>query len=288
MELKGKIVQINAGFYYLKHNNEIFVLRGSGNLKQSGVVPLVGDWAKFKKDEFLLSILERKNYFDRPKIANIDQIIIVMSLAEPQFKSFLLNKFLAIFEHKDIEPIILFTKSDISDIRPQKHYAANGYKCFTISNITNENIGLLTSLFKDKVTAFVGQTGVGKSSTINSLTGLALKTSPISKALGRGKHTTRITQIYDWYEGELIDTPGFSSIEFQLNKIELANAYHDFRKLAKQCQFRNCLHMKEKHCAVKNAVKNEKIYLERYNDYIKLMKGIDDGKIRGFNSFRNK
>jgi ribosome biogenesis GTPase len=286
MKLEGKIIKINSGFYYIKSKGQVYITRGSGNLRQEGHVPLVGDYVVFEKDGFVLKILDRKNFFDRPKISNIDQIIIVMSLAEPKFKSLLLNKFLAIFENKNIEPIILFTKSDISELRPENEYINNGYKCFTISNITKKNILKLTSLFKNKTTGFVGQTGVGKSSTINSLTGLDLKTNTISKALGRGKHTTRITQIYDWYGGELIDTPGFSSIDFDLTKEELSKAYHDFRLLSKRCEFRNCLHVNEKNCAIKIAVKDKKIYLERYNDYIKLLKGIENGKTWRINTLR--
>ena len=274
MKLTGKIVKINSGFYYIKHNKKEYVVRGSGNLRNNGITPLVGDNCIFIPNGMLLEILERKNYFNRPKIANIDQIIIVISLTQPIYKSFLLNKFLAIFEYKNILPIIVFTKSDISKLNPSIHYEKDGYTCFTISNKTKKNVDKLLHIFKNKVTCFVGQTGVGKSSTINSITNWNLETQEISKALGRGKHTTRITQIFEWMNGEIIDTPGFSTIEFDLTKNELAKAYHDFRKLSYHCEFRNCLHINEKKCAVKIAVEDKKIYIERYNDYIKLMKGI--------------
>ena len=274
---KGQITKINAGFFYVKFNNEIYTLRGSGNLRLKGIKPLVGDIVKFEKDGFVYEILERDNYFDRPKVANVDQIFVVFSLKDPKYKSYLLNKYLAIIEEKRIKPIILFTKSDISDLEPDIEYRKNGYLAYRISNQTFENIEEIKHLFKNKLSAFVGQSGVGKSSTINSLTGLNIKTDIISKSLKRGKHTTRVTEIHEFLGGQLIDTPGFSSINFELTDLELSKSYKDFNTLSKLCKFKNCLHKFEIDCAIKIAVSENKISLLRYNDYIKLLDEVKNG-----------
>lgn len=271
--MRGQIVKIIAGYYDIESDKKIYRVRGSGNLRNREVVPIVGDFVEFTPNEFLWTIYPRKNFFIRPKTANIDQAMIVMSLKNPSFSQFLLDKFLAIVESKDILPIIIFTKVDLDINNEYKQaYESQGYQVFVVNNL-NFNTHQLKSLFAHKTTVFMGQSGVGKSSTINNIANLNLVTQEISHALNRGKHTTRVVEIIDFAGGKLIDTPGFSSIDFDLTKISLARSYHDFRALSKDCQFvKNCLHDHEVGCAIKKAVSENIILPSRYESYLKLLK----------------
>ena len=271
----GKIYKINSGFFYVwdsQYNSHM--LRGSGNLRNEKRIPIVGDKVKFDPNGFVFDILERKNSFERPKIANIDQAIIVTSIVEPKYNSLLLVKFLSIFESQNIKPIIVFTKKDIAKISYANDFRDYGYSVYEISMGSTEDPNFSLELFRNKRTVFAGQTGVGKTTLINSLSNSNFLTQAISKSLGRGKHTTRITQIIRWNGGELVDTPGFSSIEINFNKRELANAFILFRKKAANCKFKSCIHYKEEECGVKTSVQNKEISPIVYENYIKLLESI--------------
>ncbi len=273
--MRGQIIRVNAGFYDILSEGKEYRTRGSGNLRKEGNSPLVGDFVVFEPNGFLTKILERKNFLTRPKVANVDQAIVVTSLREPKYSSLLLNKFLAIIEFNNILPVIVFTKSDLTEETHLQEYIDQGYKAFEINNNDAKTLNQLKLVFKDKLSVFAGQTGAGKSSTINSLANLSIATQEISKSLGRGKHTTRVVELYDWYGGKLIDTPGFSSIEFELTKLQLANSYNDFKNLAINCKYRTCLHVQENSCKVKEKI-GEIISQQRYEDYLKLLKGCID------------
>jgi ribosome biogenesis GTPase len=268
----GQLISINSGKYEIKCNEFFFIVNAAGKLRNINVKPLVGDIVEFTPNKFLTKVYKRKNFLKRPKVSNVDQAIIVSSLIEPKYSSILTNKILAIIEHNNILPIIVFTKKDKIIKSYLKEYQKQGYKVFEISNKTKEGIKNLSKVFKNKISVFIGQTGVGKSSTINSLFGFNLKTNKISKSLKRGKHTTRIIKIYDLINGQIIDTPGFSSFENDLTKFELARSYKNFEENSIKCQFnRNCLHNKEINCQIKKMVKNNKISKKRYSDYLKLL-----------------
>jgi len=277
--MKGQIVKINGGFYYVKSSKEVFTLRASGKLRLEKKSPVVGDFVEFRPDGLIEKIHERKNFLERPKVANIDQIAIVTSLVEPNYSSLLLNKLLSIFEYNEIIPVIIFTKIDKAKKSYLEIYKKQGYLSFEISNKTKQGIPELKNIFKNKVTAFTGQTGSGKTSTINSLTNWNFKVQKISKALGRGKHTTRIVEMYEWNNGKIIDTPGFSSVTLNLDLNQLSKSFHDFKQLSKNCKFRTCYHDKEieEHCAIKTAVKKGYISNERYLDYLELRREIKNG-----------
>lgn len=270
--MKGQLISINKGQFAIKSDSEIYFAKSSGKLRFENQSPLVGDFVEFEPDGFVTKIYERKNELVRPKVSNVDQAIVVMSMVEPNYSSILLNKFLAIIEFNNIHPIIIFTKTDLTDETHLEEYKKQGYEAYEVSNELGEGIESLKNIFKDKLTVFTGQTGAGKSTTINSITGLQEETGEISKALGRGKHTTRMVKIIDWMGGQLIDTPGFSSLEFSMTKFELSRSYFDFRQYSLKCKFsRSCLHNKEVDCNIKTMVKEGKITEQRYKDYIRLL-----------------
>lgn len=275
----GKVLKVNSGFYDIFSNGEVYRTKGSGNLRETSQNPLVGDYVKFNPNGFLYEILERKNFLTRPKVANIDQVVIVTALCEPKFSSFILDKFLAIIEFQEINPIILFTKTDLTNDGIYQDYKSQGYVVVKISNEDKQqNFIELIDLLKGKLSVFTGQSGAGKSSTINNISNLNLETQNISKALGRGKHTTRIVEIYQLEGFEIIDTPGFSILESTLSKNELAKSFHDFKKLSFECEFRTCIHFKELKCKIKEEVEKGNILESRYKNYLRLISEVDGEK----------
>jgi ribosome biogenesis GTPase len=169
----GQVVKINSGFYDIFSDGKIYRTRGSGNLREKSQNPLVGDQVKFNPDGFLYEILERKNFLIRPKVANIDQVVIVTALCEPKFSSFILDKFLAIIEFQGIKPVILFTKADLTDDKIFRDYLSQGYDVVKISNTDeSQDYSQLTNLLKNKLSVFTGQSGAGKSTTIKIMAGL--------------------------------------------------------------------------------------------------------------------
>ncbi|WGI36542.1 ribosome small subunit-dependent GTPase A [Mesomycoplasma lagogenitalium] len=278
---KGQIIRIIAGFFdVLNDQKKEIRLRGSGKLRNSNIIPLVGDIVEYDESGFVHKVLDRKNFFTRPKIANIDQAIIVMSIKEPDFSNLLLDKFLLISESKEIEPIILITKIDLK-FNYQKivdDYLKMNYKIYFIDNNnpkTIENIKK-ANLFENKLSVFMGQSGVGKTSIINNLSDNNFLTQQISKSLNRGKHTTRVVQIIDWNSGQLIDTPGFSSFSIELDKKQIATGFKIFKENAFLCKFRSCLHYQEneKECKIKMMVNENKIPMQRYLNYLSFLKEI--------------
>ena len=269
--MKGQVVRVIAGFYDVVVGDQEYRVRGSGNLRNNSDSPLVGDFVEFEEDGFLSKIHERRNQLERPKVANVDQAVIVISLKEPDYSSILLNKFLAIIEFNGIKPIIVFTKKDLTEESHLEELISSGYEAYEVSNKNQEGIEQMIPSFKDKLTVFTGQTGAGKSSTIESLSKIHRETQEISKALGRGKHTTRVVEIVPWHGGRLIDTPGFSSLELNLTKQELSKSFKQFAEFSKSCKFNDCIHNKEIKCAVKKAVEDNIISKQRYYDYLRLL-----------------
>ncbi|WP_294578514.1 ribosome small subunit-dependent GTPase A [uncultured Thomasclavelia sp.] len=273
---EGRIIKALSGYYYVEDNQNVIQCRARGKFRKDEIKPLVGDFVEYQisgSEGYIMKIMPRKNALVRPTIANVDQALIVCSCKEPDFSSVLLDKFLLVIEHHQIEPIIIFSKFDLADEKMISQYYDDyqkaGYRVFKTSSTSNYGIEEIKSIFKDKVTVFTGQSGVGKSSLLNALdVNLNLETNVISKSLGRGKHTTRHVELIKMYGGYLGDTPGFSSLELTMTPQEAAVAYHDFRQLSQSCKFRGCLHDSEPHCAVKQAVADGLITQERYEHYL--------------------
>ena len=173
--MMGQIIRVNAGFFDVQCEQKVYRLRASGSLRDQKIIPIVGDYVKFNVDGILLEVLERQNLLIRPKVANVDQVVIVCALNEPKFSSLLLDRFLAMIEAQNLDVIILFTKADLFDHQPFYDYQSQNYQCFLIDNINENNHQNLIKLLTNKLSVFTGQSGVGKSTTINKLLNLDLK-----------------------------------------------------------------------------------------------------------------
>ena len=273
--MKGQIIKIVRDLHYVKQDSEVYPCKCRGKIRNLKQIPLVGDFCIFDKEKLTIeSILERKNEFIRPPVANIDQAIIVTSLVEPNYSSVLLDKFLVIMESNNIKPIICITKEDIAskEIKDLIYKDMEFYKKIGYKVISNKNIDEIKEVLTDKTTVFTGQTGAGKSTLINRLKPeLNLETDSISKALGRGKHTTRIVSMFEVNNGEVLDTPGFSALDINnLNKETIKKAFIEFKNY--NCPFKDCNHVNEKECGIREAVNNSEILKSRYDNYIKFMK----------------
>lgn len=278
---KGQIIKALAGFYYVKSQGQVYQCRARGKFRKDSLKPLVGDYCEFsienQTEGYILSLLPRKNSLIRPPICNVDQALLVFSAKEPDMNLLLLDRFLILIEHLQIQPIICISKMDLVDssliYHQMKPYEDAGYQVLYVSSKQEQGIEAVKSIFKDKVTVVTGQSGVGKSSLLNALDiHLQIDTNEISKALGRGKHTTRHVELIEMYGGYVADTPGFSSLELNIEPVDLAISYHDFHEFSKQCKFRGCLHESEPHCAVKNAVEQGEISSQRYEHYLMFLK----------------
>jgi ribosome biogenesis GTPase len=289
----GIIIKSLAGFYYVLNESKIYQCRGRGLFRKQKITPLVGDYVKFQAendtDGYIMEISDRKNELVRPPVANVDLALLVFSAKEPDFNFFLLNRFLVLVEYNNICPIIIVSKIDLLnenelvELKQKLSYYENiGYKVFYTSmndNCLNEEI---LEVLKDEVTVVAGQTGVGKSSLLNTLLpALELKTSEISKHLGRGKHTTRHVELHD-IEGSLIaDTPGFSSLELgEITIEELSNTFVEFHENSSLCKFRACTHISEPGCNIKKMLESGQINSERYDYYLSFIQEIKDRKPR--------
>lgn len=272
--MKGQIVKILSNLYFVNSKGIVYKCHSRGRFRKDNITPVVGDYVIFDdKEKYILEILERKNKLTRPLVSNIDQAFIITSVKKPDFSTNLLDKLLIVIEHNNIEPVICLTKVDLLDSKEKKeikkyikYYKNLGYKV-----LMNNNLFRIKRMFKNKTTVFTGQTGAGKSTLLNKLDkNLNLETGEISKALGRGKHTTRFVELHEIFGGKVLDTPGFSMIDLnEISNEEIRDSFREFRKF--NCPFNDCFHINEKECLVRKAVKQSKILKSRYENYIKFL-----------------
>jgi len=270
--MEGIIIKNQSNDYTVRTKNGVYVCKPRGKFRKEGLTPLVGDTVIIDDiNKYLLEIKPRKNSLIRPSIANVDIAIIATSVKEPNFDSNLLDKLLTIIEYNNITPIICLTKKDLLDTKEEKEIQRimSYYKKIGYEVIDNTDTKKLKKIIKEKTVVLAGQSGAGKSSLLNKLDKtLELQTNEISKALGRGKHTTRCVTLYE-IEGSLIaDTPGFSSIDFRgMTKLDIRDNMKEMFDNLEKCKYRDCMHIKEDSCEIKKMVENGDILLSRYENY---------------------
>lgn len=278
---QGRIEKALSGFYYVDCNGDRLTCRARGRFRKEGMSPLVGDWVEVGElgngEGVLEQILPRKNAFTRPAVANIDQLVIIGSAAIPKTDPFLIDRVAAIAELKGCEVILLLNKCDLEraddlyDI-----YQAAGFQTMRVSAETGEGLEELKPLLAGKLSAFTGNSGVGKSSILNALDpSFQLKVGEISTALGRGRHTTRHVELFHLDCGaSIVDSPGFSSFETEELNLELKHhlpeTFREFVSYLSDCRFVGCSHTKEKGCGVLEAVRSGKIQQSRHKSYLRL------------------
>ena len=278
----GFIISSSGGFYSVRSDSDskIYSCRACGSFRVHGISPCVGDRAEFEvtgdKTGYIISIDERKNYMVRPPLSNIDRLVIVTSSVDPFPNLYITDKLLVIAEYKDIEPIIVITKTDLD---PGSEFAdtyiSAGYKVISVSNVSKVGIEEVRRQLSEGISALIGNSGVGKSSLINNLIPNAeLATGETSKKLGRGKHTTRIVEMYELGEGYIADTPGFSVVEVgQYDKIlkeKLQFCFPEFKDCIDKCKYTGCSHTKEQGCKVLEKLNSGAIKESRHNSYVTL------------------
>lgn len=274
--MKGKIIKNISNDYTIISNNNIYICKPRGKFRNDSIKPLVGDIVTFDEiNKYILKIEKRKNELIRPSIANIDTAVIVTSVKKPDFDTYLLDKTLTIISYNNIEPIIYFTKLDLLNNEEKKeinkyikYYKDIGY---TVASNPTE---LMTNI-KNKTVVFTGQSGAGKSTLLNKLNPtLSLKTDEISNYLGRGKHTTRHTELYNIENTYIADTPGFSKIDFNgMTKIDIRDNMKEMFNNLEYCKYSDCMHINEDGCKVINLVNNNIILQSRYNNYKSFING---------------
>lgn len=284
INLQGTIIKGIGGFYYVEVADTVYECKARGVFRKKRITPLVGDFVTISVNENSENTIDeihtRKNFLNRPPVSNIDNLIIVISTTEPKPNFLVADRLIANAEYKSIEPIIAISKGDLSPSSAVKDvYAKSGIKIISLDE--NGAVDELAALMKDKTTAFTGNSGVGKSTLLNRLQpSLNLSTAPISQKLGRGRHTTRQAELFKVCGGFVVDTPGFSSFDFEKNELipknELAYCFREFREYLNGCKFSTCSHTGDKGCKICEAVADGKISEVRYADYIALYKAASE------------
>lgn len=275
--MNGQIIKQISNLYTVKVNDAIYGCQARGKFRKDKISPMVGDNVLIDiENNIITEILPRKNFLNRPVIANVDIALLVTSVKKPNLDLNLLDKLISVITYNNIEPVICFTKLDLLNdaeketIENLKRY----YNMIGIKAVYNTETSSIKKIIKNKLVVLAGQTGAGKSSLLNSLdSNLNIKTDEISLALGRGKHTTRHVELYNISEGYIADTPGFSALDLtEMNKEELRDTFIEFSEYV--CKFRDCMHNKEKDCGVKKALDDKLILQSRYNNYLLFLEEI--------------
>lgn len=277
--MTGRVIKLISNKWTVDTEKTLYECSSIGKFRYQKISPVVGDIVEFDEvNNVITKILPRKNNLIRPPVANVDQAIILTSCKQPEFSSNLLDKMLVIIEYNNIKPVICFTKYDLLDDTSEindfiDYYKKQGYEVFI-----NKNLDDIKKVLKGKVSVLTGQTGVGKSSLLNKLRrDLNLPTGEISKALGRGRHTTRHVELLTISGGLVADTPGFSQLDFiGMDKKDIKDNFVEFYKNEDKCKYKDCMHIKEDGCYVKKLVQEGKIMGTRYENYKKFIEQVSE------------
>ena len=277
--LTGTIIKGIGGFYYVKTAEGLIECRARGKFRREGEIPMVGDFVRVKRTAeaaekgSVEEILPRKNAFVRPPVANIDQLIVTISVKNPESSLLLSDQMTVMAEALGVQPIICINKVDLEYERAvylQKIYETTGYPVICTSAKFEQGLEELKAILKDKITAFAGNSGVGKSTLLNHLSEVfSVETGSVSDKTRRGRHTTRHTELFELpFGGYVFDTPGFSS--YAAEGIAADVLWQMFPEMAAcegSCRFAGCAHIAEPGCTVKEALEKGKIAPERYESY---------------------
>lgn len=287
--LSGIIIKITGGFYYVEVDERIYECKARGVFRKRGCTPLVGDYVTIEVPEndgycSISFIKDRKNSLIRPALANLDVLFIVSSVVEPVVNTYIIDKMISAAVDKGIEPVVVFSKTDLQDCSQfLEIYKKAGIKAIEYSSVTKNGLDEIRELLSGKLSAFSGNSGVGKSTLLNALfPELSLATGEISDKLGRGRHTTRTVELFKCFGGYVADTPGFSTVDLDryeiIKKENLQYCFPEFSEYINDCKFTSCAHLCEKGCAVIAAVEEGAIPKSRHESYIRMYNEVKDIK----------
>lgn len=282
--MKSRVILKNPRHYVVEVNNELIDVTFSGKMHFAKQQIYVGDFVEINEETLQIEgLYPRNNFLIRPLVANVDQVLIVMSLKEPDFSSYLVDKFLTYCHYVNVEPIVILTKSDLvsenKEIEEILEHVKSQKSRVYVNDHTPKFFEMLKEILKGKVSVFMGQTGVGKSSLINSLfPHFEREVNEISKKLGRGKHTTKEIIMLRHEDYYLVDTPGFSSFILPMDAIAVSQNYPLIENYLGKCFFQDCLHLSEKDCKVKEDVAKGLISKTTYDNYVKIIEESKDFK----------
>lgn len=298
IKLDGIIIKGIGGFYYVEAAGEVYECKARGLFRKEGIKPVAGDFVEISVNDNAENtidvIKERTSLMMRPPVANIDRLFVVSSAAQPAPVLLIIDRLTAIAVNKGIEPIVVFTKSDIASVDEYIDiYKRANIKAIAVSSVTGEGVEEVRAELKNHISAFCGNSGVGKSTLLNAIdSSLGLKTAEISDKLGRGRHTTRQSELFKVEGGYVADTPGFSSFDLEETEIilkeDLPHAFSEFEEYLGGCKFTSCLHTKDKGCSVIEAVENGKIPKSRHESYCAMMEQAKEIKEWQLKQIKNK
>jgi ribosome biogenesis GTPase / thiamine phosphate phosphatase len=287
--MEGTIVKGIGGFYYVKVNDNIYECKARGKFRYNELTPMVGDKVDITVTNgkgVIESIHERISELVRPTVANVTQAFVVFTLTNPELNLDLINRFLVLCQYNNLKIVICINKIDLIELEGYetilRMLKETGYEVVFLKAKEGYGVDLLRDNLKNNITVFCGPSGVGKSTLLNKLMGTeVMKTGDISKKQGRGKHTTRHSELVDYEDGFIVDTPGFSSLEIDfISKEDLQYCFPEFEDYLNSCKFTGCLHYKEPQCSVKNAVQKKAINKERYDFYVKMLEEVINRRIK--------